>query len=98
MYNGVAVDLSGKDRVCPGVNFIKLFSLPFTPSSPHPELKIKEIPRWGHKLRPKSTMKWTTGPKAIKRFVGNLRIFVIRKSVCYTRLEKLTRDKYSSLL
>jgi hypothetical protein len=75
MYNGVAVDLSGKDRTCPGVNFIKLFSLPFT--SPQ-DLKIKEIPRWGHKLRPKSTMKWTTGPKAIKRFVGNLRIFVIR--------------------
>ncbi len=41
---------------------------------------------------------FSSGANFIKKFVRNLRVFLQSQSVCQTRLEKLTRDKYSRLL
>jgi len=34
------------------------------------------------------------GPNVIKKIVRNIRIFIISQSACYTRLEKLAREKH----
>ncbi len=39
-----------------------------------------------------------TWGQCYKKFLRNLQIFVVSKSVCKTRLEKLAVDKHSSLL
>ncbi len=43
-------------------------------------------------------LKTRPGPNVVKRFVCDVQIFILSYNVCYTKLEKLARDKHSSLL